>query len=557
MSSDNIFLAPYDFRWPKLADDEKQLLRSQLPNIKFEIEHIGSTAIPGLAAKPIIDLLVGVDSIADAASAIEPLEHIGYSFWRDNPNKWHFYFVKGLPLAGGPGRTHHVHIVEMNTDYYREKVLFRDYIRANPESAQAYLDLKSELALKYPNDREAYTNGKTEFINVILAKAKAALVSPHFNLSFRPITRQDFFLIQKWLSEPHVKKWWHDDLDENGVESKYGPRVDGIEPTHVYVILREMKPIGLIQWYLWSDYPAHATQLGAENTAAGIDLAIGEKEQIGKGVGSAVISEFVKNIVFANPGIKSVVTDPEEENVRSLKAFEKAGFFARKTTQLRGENFKRRIVALYKDSDVQKNRSVSTDKRMKAMPSVESSQFIITGCPGSGKTTLIKCLRSIGFTCVDEPARQVIAEQRAIQGEGLSDRNVMLFTELLLSRSLESYNKHKGSSAPIIFDRGIPDVIGYAKLFGLDSKKFKSAAETDPYNKFVFIAPPWKEIYSTDDERKMTFDQTAQFHEILTIVYLSLGYELIELPLESVEKRAQFIASFLQDKRFVTGATEK
>lgn len=166
---------------------------------------------------------------------------------------------------------------------------------------------------------------------------------------------------------------------------------------------------------------------------------------------------------------------------------------------------------------------------------MESNQFIITGCPGSGKTTLIRSLRNLGFICVEEPARQVIAEQRAVQGDGISDKNTTPFTELILSRSLESYKKYVGSSVPIIFDRGIPDVIGYAKLFGLDIKKFENSAKIHPYNRSVFIAPPWEEIYSTDDERKMTFEETAQFHELLERAYLDLGYQLIELPFEPVE----------------------
>ncbi len=95
------------------------------------------------------------------------------------------------------------------------------------------------------------------------------------DFSFRPLNRQDFSILQKWLAEPHVREWWHDDLNAEEIEARYGPRVDGTEPTHVYIIIKDTKPIGIIQWYLWSDYPDHAAQLGADGTAAGIDLAIG------------------------------------------------------------------------------------------------------------------------------------------------------------------------------------------------------------------------------------------------------------------------------------------
>jgi len=165
-------------------------------------------------------------------------------------------------------------------------------------------------------------------------------------LSFRPLTRSDFPLLQKWLSEPHVEEWWHQPLDHFGVEDKYGPRVDGIEPTYLFVILFNEKPAGWIQWYKWTDYPDHAAQLGAELTAAGIDLAIGEKELLGNGLGTAVIIEFLNRIIFADPGITAIVTDPEEKNFRSLRAFEKAGFVATKTVQLKGETVLRRVVTI-------------------------------------------------------------------------------------------------------------------------------------------------------------------------------------------------------------------
>jgi RimJ/RimL family protein N-acetyltransferase len=130
------------------------------------------------------------------------------------------------------------------------------------------------------------------------------------------------------------------------INSKYGPRVDGDEPTHVFVIEHDERPLGWIQWYLWSDYPEHARQLDAELDSAGIDLAIGEFAMTGLGLGPVAISSFLEQRVFANPYVRSVITDPEESNLRSLRAFEKIGFRVIKTVQLVGENFKRRVVRI-------------------------------------------------------------------------------------------------------------------------------------------------------------------------------------------------------------------
>jgi aminoglycoside 6'-N-acetyltransferase len=165
-------------------------------------------------------------------------------------------------------------------------------------------------------------------------------------VSFRALGRSDFPLLQRWLSEPHVDAWWHELLDLAGLEQKYGPRIDGIEPTHVFVIEHENKPIGWIQWYRWSDYPKHAARLEVEPNAAGIDLSIGEVSLTGIGIGPTAIREFILNVVSAEPGITAVVTDPEERNGRSCRAFEKAGFIPVKTVELEGENVRRRIMHL-------------------------------------------------------------------------------------------------------------------------------------------------------------------------------------------------------------------
>ena len=165
-------------------------------------------------------------------------------------------------------------------------------------------------------------------------------------VSFRALDRSDFPLLRQWLSEPHVDAWWHEPLDLPGLEQKYGPRIDGIEPVHVFIIEHENKPIGWIQWYRWADYPEHAAQLKAEPEAAGIDLSIGEISSIGKGLGSNAIRKFVLTVVSTEPGITAVVSDPEEQNGRSCRAFTKAGFIPIRTVQVSGENVRRCVMHL-------------------------------------------------------------------------------------------------------------------------------------------------------------------------------------------------------------------
>jgi RimJ/RimL family protein N-acetyltransferase len=166
------------------------------------------------------------------------------------------------------------------------------------------------------------------------------------SISFRPLGRYDFPLLQEWLSAPHVDAWWHERLDLASVDAKYGPRVDGTEPTHVFVIEHGGRPIGWIQWYLWLDYPGHALQLKADLGSAGIDLAIGELAMTGLGLGPVAIREFLRQVVFRDRSVSAVITDPEEGNNRSLRAFEKAGFAVTDTVQLAGESFRRRVVRM-------------------------------------------------------------------------------------------------------------------------------------------------------------------------------------------------------------------
>ena len=167
---DRVAIVPYHPSWPGMFEKEVAAIRQAVPgNIDFTAVHFGSTAVPGLAAKPIIDILLLVPERSQWPALVSPLESIGYAFWSANPNPDRTFFVKGMPPFG-TGRTHHVHIRE--ADDARDVVVFRDYLRAHPGEAARYEALKYELAEDYENDREAYTAAKTGYVDGVLRKAR-------------------------------------------------------------------------------------------------------------------------------------------------------------------------------------------------------------------------------------------------------------------------------------------------------------------------------------------------------------------------------------------------
>jgi len=161
----------YDSQWPLLYEKERCLILDVIGHIVVRIEHIGSTAVPKLGAKPIIDIIVAVNHLSDAKKCIRPLESIGYEYVPEHEDLMpeRRYFHKGKP----PKEQHyHLHMVELASDFWKRHLLFRDYLKTHPEVAQEYFELKRRLATKYGSDREEYTEAKTSFIESVIAKAR-------------------------------------------------------------------------------------------------------------------------------------------------------------------------------------------------------------------------------------------------------------------------------------------------------------------------------------------------------------------------------------------------
>lgn len=167
---------------------------------------------------------------------------------------------------------------------------------------------------------------------------------------------------------------------------------------------------------------------------------------------------------------------------------------------------------------------------------------IVTGGPGSGKTTLIEALAATGHPVQPEAGRAVIRRQQNIDGQALPWRDRALFAELMLDRDLEAHGMSAVAPGIVFHDRGLPDLIGYLELCGLPSPgHFLTAARELRYARRVFIAPVWPEIFGQDAERRQDLDEARRTHEAMRAVYPRFGYELVELPKASVEVRAAFI----------------
>lgn len=159
-----VIVVPYDPAWPDRFERERQLLTCVLkPWLTGDIEHVGSTAVPTLAAKPVIDILAPVESLQASLPAIEAVEAIGYCHSDYATNVMHWFCKPSFQV-----RTHHLHLVPANGSMWVAEIAFRDALRADPRLRNEYADLKYRLAATYRDDREAYTGAKTPFIERVL-----------------------------------------------------------------------------------------------------------------------------------------------------------------------------------------------------------------------------------------------------------------------------------------------------------------------------------------------------------------------------------------------------
>jgi GrpB-like predicted nucleotidyltransferase (UPF0157 family) len=165
-----VLVVEYDPEWPRRYEEERGRIVAAFGGLIAAIEHVGSTAVPGLGGKPIIDIMIGVARLEDGERCVGPMEGLGYEYRGEAGIPGRLFFRRGLP------RTHQVHLVEHGSELWERHVLFRDFLRAHPEAAAEYADLKKELAVRFRTNRDAYSEAKTAFIRSVEERARSTRV---------------------------------------------------------------------------------------------------------------------------------------------------------------------------------------------------------------------------------------------------------------------------------------------------------------------------------------------------------------------------------------------
>ena len=177
----------------------------------------------------------------------------------------------------------------------------------------------------------------------------------------------------------------------------------------------------------------------------------------------------------------------------------------------------------------------------------QANYFILTGGPGSGKTSVLQSLAARGFLTVPEVARALIQKQQVLGGKATHHSDRCLFRDLMLEQSLRDYQRMQIEKQIVFFDRGIPELHGYSKVFcGESSLAVIQAVAEFRYNPTVFIFPPWEAIYQNDKERKQDFQEAIVTYIAIKGAYQDCAYKLVEVPKFSVEERVDFILKMLR-----------
>lgn len=167
LPSGQVSIEDYTREWLEAFEEERDRLVTALGPLALAVEHVGSTAVRGLCAKPVIDIAIGVTNLPTGKDCVAPLSALGYEYKGEAGIPGRHFFAKGSP----ENRTHYIHVEPLNGVLWRNHILFRDYLRRHPDETLAYGKLKRSLAEKFSDNRDAYALGKNNYIENIIGTA--------------------------------------------------------------------------------------------------------------------------------------------------------------------------------------------------------------------------------------------------------------------------------------------------------------------------------------------------------------------------------------------------
>lgn len=181
---------------------------------------------------------------------------------------------------------------------------------------------------------------------------------------------------------------------------------------------------------------------------------------------------------------------------------------------------------------------------------MSNPRYILTGGPGAGKSTLLHALNEAGIATQPESGRAIIREQQRRGGDALPWADRMAFALRMLERDIDGWRAHQAATAPVLFDRGIPDSLGYLQLCGLTPPPQMIQAVRDcRYAPRVFFAPPWRDIYCQDDERRQSWNEAVATARVMQRLYRACGYQLVMIPPLPTAARARWLLARLTTGR--------
>lgn len=304
----------YDKRFPVLFAKEKRRIASKLEATSL-VEHVGSTAVPNLGGKGIIDIAI-IANPENLDMVSNQLQDLGYEFRPQHSTPDRLFFRQDLADAQEGTRRYHIHLMRRGSNEWDAMIAFRDYLRAHPDEANQYATLKKKAAEEADEDGVKYRALKDPMFEKISKAAKRK------QFTFKLVDMAHRSLVRHWLTLPHVTEWFYGQGLANTLKH-LDEFLKGASEAQYWLAYDQDQPFAFLITSYVGKSDAYARWCTQEGDVITLDMLIGDLRYIGKGLAHLLIREF---LVKEFPQVAEVLIDPEATNSRAIHVYQKAGF---------------------------------------------------------------------------------------------------------------------------------------------------------------------------------------------------------------------------------------